>query len=192
MNLANLVTCLRLLLIPAVVFSYHTQLAYSNLLAAFLFTLASLSDWLDGYLARRFDQRTEFGAFLDPVADKLLVVTVLIMLVGENNKLMLPAVVIIARELLISALREWMAGKGHREAVAVVFSGKLKTTIQMIAIIMLMLVSPEAPQWMIMLVGSAMPVWLFMLGYGMIILAALLSLYSAVQYFRVARPYLSP
>ena len=192
MNPANQITYLRLLLIPAVVLSFHSELAYSNLLAAVLFTLASLSDWLDGYLARRYELTSEFGGFLDPVADKLLVVTVLVMLVGENNSLLIPTVVIIAREVLISALREWMAGRGHREAVAVVFSGKLKTTIQMIAIIVLILVTPQAPDWMLMLTGPLLAHWLLMSGYGMIILAAVLSLYSAVHYLRAARPFLSP
>jgi len=139
-----------------------------------------LSDWLDGYLARRLNQTSEFGAFLDPVADKLLVVTVLIMLVGELNPLLTPTIVIIAREVLISALREWMATRGHREAVAVAFSGKLKTTFQMIAIVTLILVTESSPDW------------LLMTGFVMIYIAALLSLYSALHYFKAARPYLTP
>ena len=160
------------------VVSYHSKLGHSHFIAAALFALASLSDWLDGYLARRLELTSEFGAFLDPVADKLLVVTVLIMLVGELNTLLLPTIVIIAREFLISALREWMASRGHREAVAVAFSGKLKTTFQMIAIIVLILVTDATPDW------------LLMLGYVMITIAALLSLWSALQYFKAARPFL--
>jgi len=180
MNWANLVTYLRLLLIPLVVVSYYSELDHSHVIAALLFTLASLSDWLDGYLARKLELTSDFGAFLDPVADKLLVVTVLILLVGEINALLLPTIVIIAREVLISALREWMASRGHREAVAVAFSGKLKTTFQMIAIIVLMLVTEGTPDW------------LLMTGYIMITVAALLSLYSALHYFKAARPYLFP
>lgn len=180
MNWANLITYFRMLLIPVVVLSYYSELQYANMLAATLFTLASLSDWLDGYLARRLNQTSEFGAFLDPVADKLLVVTVLIMLVGELNPLLTPTIVIIAREVLISALREWMATRGHREAVAVAFSGKLKTTFQMIAIVALILVTDSSPDW------------LLMTGYLMIYVAALLSLYSALHYFKAARPYLTP
>ena len=180
MNWANLITYFRMLLIPVVVLSYYSELQYANMLAAMLFTLASLSDWLDGYLARRLNQTSEFGAFLDPVADKLLVVTVLIMLVGELNPLLAPTIVIIAREVLISALREWMATRGHREAVAVAFSGKLKTTFQMIAIVALILVTDSSPDW------------LLMAGYLMIYVAALLSLYSALHYFKAARPYLTP
>lgn len=180
MNWANLITYFRMLLIPMVVLSYYSELQYANMLAAMLFSLASLSDWLDGYLARRLNQTSEFGAFLDPVADKLLVVTVLIMLVGELNPLLTPTIVIIAREVLISALREWMATRGHREAVAVAFSGKLKTTFQMIAIVALILVTESSPDW------------LLMTGFVMIYIAALLSLYSALHYFKAARPYLTP
>lgn len=180
MNWANLFTYFRLLLIPLVVVSYHSELDHSQVIAAGLFTLASLSDWLDGYLARKLNLTSEFGAFLDPVADKLLVVTVLILLVGELNSLLLPTIVIIGREILISALREWMASKGHREAVAVAFSGKLKTTFQMVAIIFLMLVTETTPDW------------LLMSGYVMIYIAAMLSLYSALHYFRAARPVLFP
>lgn len=178
MNWPNLITCFRMLLIPLVVLSYHSDLQYANVLAAVLFTLASLSDWLDGYLARRLNQTSEFGAFLDPVADKLLVVTALIMLVGELNSLLAPTIVIIAREVLISALREWMATRGHREAVAVAFSGKLKTTFQMVAIVALILVTENSPNW------------LLMAGYMMICAAALMSLYSALHYFKAARPHL--
>jgi CDP-diacylglycerol--glycerol-3-phosphate 3-phosphatidyltransferase len=180
MNWANLITYFRVLLIPVVVLSYYSDFPHANVLAAMLFTLASLSDWLDGYLARRLNQTSEFGAFLDPVADKLLVVTMLIMLVGDLNPLLAPTIVIIAREVLISALREWMAIRGHRAAVAVAFSGKLKTTFQMIAIVALILVSESSPDW------------LLMAGYVMIYIAALLSLYSALHYFKAARPYLTP
>ncbi|MCH1600919.1 MAG: CDP-diacylglycerol--glycerol-3-phosphate 3-phosphatidyltransferase [Pseudomonadales bacterium] len=180
MNWANLITYFRMLLIPMVVLSYYSELQYANMLAAMLFSLASLSDWLDGYLARRLNQTSEFGAFLDPVADKLLVVTVLIMLVGELNPLLAPTIVIIAREVLISALREWMATRGHRETVAVAFSGKLKTTFQMIAIVALILVTESSPDW------------LLMTGFVMIYIAALLSLYSALHYLKAARPYLTP
>jgi CDP-diacylglycerol--glycerol-3-phosphate 3-phosphatidyltransferase len=180
MNWANLITYFRMLLIPMVVLSYYSELQYANMMAAMLFSLASLSDWLDGYLARRLNQTSEFGAFLDPVADKLLVVTVLIMLVGELNPLLAPTIVIIAREVLISALREWMATRGHRETVAVAFSGKLKTTFQMIAIVALILVTESSPDW------------LLMTGFVMIYIAALLSLYSALHYLKAARPYLTP
>ena len=180
MNLPNVITVARILLIPVFIVLYMVQKDWSIFAASVLFALAAITDWLDGYLARRLNQTTPFGAFLDPVADKLLVVTVLIMLVGELNPLLAPTIVIIAREVLISALREWMATRGHREAVAVAFSGKLKTTFQMIAIVTLILVTESSPDW------------LLMTGFVMIYIAALLSLYSGLHYFKAARPYLTP
>jgi len=179
MNLANAITSFRLLLIPMVVGSYYSDWVFSNVAAAALFTLASLSDWLDGYLARRLDIATDLGAFLDPVADKLLVSAVLIMLSTQFPVLLLPAMLIVSREIVISALREWMAARGKRDVVAVAYSGKLKTMVQMLAIIVLILVTESSPDYLI---------WL---GLGMIYLAALLSLYSAYLYFKAAIPSLS-
>jgi CDP-diacylglycerol--glycerol-3-phosphate 3-phosphatidyltransferase len=172
MNWANTATISRVVLIPVVIYCYHLDTQSSHLLAATLFTIASLTDWLDGYLARKLNQSSELGAFLDPVADKLLVVIMLIMLVSVYPALLLAAGVIIAREILVSALREWMASKGLRDKVAVKFSGKLKTTVQMLAIITLLMANPSLPEWVLML------------GYGLIYLAAVLSLSSAAQYFR--------
>ncbi|MDD9896074.1 MAG: CDP-diacylglycerol--glycerol-3-phosphate 3-phosphatidyltransferase [Gammaproteobacteria bacterium] len=174
MNWANLITFLRLLLIPVVIICYYASFSSANLWAAILFTIASMSDWLDGYLARKLGLTSAFGAFLDPVADKLLVAMVLIMLVTAYPVLLLATGIIISREILISALREWMASKGRRDAVAVAFSGKLKTTVQMFAIIALLFYSAESPQW----------IW--QLGLWGIHLAALLSVYSMVHYFRNA------
>jgi len=179
MNLANAITSFRLLLIPMVVGSYYSDWVFSNVAAAALFTLASLSDWLDGYLARRLDIATDLGAFLDPVADKLLVSAVLIMLSTQFPVLLIPAMLIVSREIVISALREWMAARGKRDVVAVAYSGKLKTMVQMLAIIVLILVTESSPDYLI---------WL---GLGMIYLAALLGLYSAYLYFKAAMPSLS-
>ena len=179
MNLANAITSFRLLLIPMVVGSYYSDWAFSNVAAAALFTLASLSDWLDGYLARRLEIATDLGAFLDPVADKLLVSAVLIMLSTQFPVLLLPVMLIVSREIVISALREWMSARGKRDVVAVAYSGKLKTTVQMLAIILLILVTESSHDYLI---------WL---GLGMIYLAALLGLYSAYLYFKAAMPYLS-
>ena len=179
MNLANAITSFRLLLIPMVVGSYYSDWVFSNVAAAALFTLASLSDWLDGYLARRLDIATDFGAFLDPVADKLLVTAVLMMLSTQFPVLLLPAILIVSREIVISALREWMAARGNRDVVAVAYSGKLKTTVQMLAIIVLILVTESSPDHLI---------WL---GLSMIYLAALLGLYSACLYFKAAMSSLS-
>ena len=178
MNWANQVTYIRLLLIPLVIACFYSGLPNANLLTAFLFTVASLSDWVDGYLARRLNQASDFGAFLDPVADKLLVTIVLIMLVTVYSSLLLATVVIITRELAISALREWMAVKGQSDLVSVAFSGKLKTTTQMLAIIVLLFAAPNYPDW----------IW--QLGFVLIHLAAILSVYSMFQYFRRAWPKL--
>ena len=178
MNWANQVTYLRLLLIPLVIACFYSGLSNANLLAALLFTMASLSDWLDGYLARRLNQTSDFGAFLDPVADKLLVVIVLIMLVTAYGGLLLATAVIIAREIIMSALREWMALMWQREVVAVAFSGKLKTTVQMIAIILLLLATPHYLEW------------LWQLGLILLYLAAVLSVYSMLQYLKSAWPTL--
>ena len=171
MNWANLVTYLRIVLIPAVIVFYFASFDYANLWAAILFSIASVTDWLDGYLARKLGLASDFGAFLDPVADKLLVVVVLITLVSVYPALLLAAVVIISREILVSALREWMAGKGDRSTVAVAFSGKLKTLVQMLSIIALLLFSQNGPEW----------IWY--IGYYGIYLSALLSVYSMMNYF---------
>lgn len=172
MNWANIATYSRVVLIPVVIYCYQLDTQFSHLLAAALFTIASLTDWLDGYLARKLNQSSEFGAFLDPVADKLLVAIMLIMLVSIYPPLLLAAGIIIAREILVSALREWMASKGLRDKVAVKFSGKLKTTVQMLAIITLLLANPSLPEWVLTL------------GYALIYLAAVLSISSGAQYFR--------
>tara|TARA_R110002073_G_scaffold72094_1_gene176399 strand:- start:537 stop:1085 length:549 start_codon:yes stop_codon:yes gene_type:complete len=180
MNWANIATVSRVILIPVVIYCYHLDTEFSHVLAAILFAIASLTDWLDGYLARKFNQTSELGAFLDPVADKLLVVLMMIMLVSVYPQLLLAASIIIARELLVSALREWMAGKGKRDKVAVAFSGKLKTTVQMLAIMTLLLANPTLPDWVMLL------------GYGLVYLAAVLSISSMWQYFRGAWADLQP
>ncbi len=180
MNWANTATISRVALIPVVIICYHLDTEFSHLLAAVLFSIASLTDWLDGFLARKLNQTSDFGAFLDPVADKLLVAIILIMLVSVYPPLLLAAGVIIAREMLVSALREWMASKGHRDKVAVAFSGKLKTTVQMLAIITLLLANPALPEWVLLL------------GYGLIYLAAILSISSMAHYFRAAWNELLP
>ena len=148
-TLPNLLTILRVVLIPVFVGLFYYPTEYSNLLAALVFVIAALTDMLDGYLARRLKQTTKFGAFLDPVADKIMVCTALVLIVeyysvhvGEffphlNLLVSIPAMVIIAREIVVSALREWMAEIGQRAQVAVNWVGKWKTAIQMSAIALL-------------------------------------------------------
>ncbi len=178
MNLPNQLTLLRMGLIPLLVVIFYLPYQWAHPLAAAIFTIAAITDWLDGYLARKYDQTTPFGAFLDPVADKLMVVVALVLLVELHASpwFAIPAVVIVGREIVISALREWMAELGKRASVAVSFMGKIKTTVQMIAIIVLLAFYPK--------VGS----WQTVLGYVLLYAAALLTLWSMVIYIRAAWP----
>ncbi|CAN0591848.1 unnamed protein product, partial [Laminaria digitata] len=145
--------------------------------AAGVFTVAAVTDWLDGYLARRLGQMTKFGAFLDPVADKLMVAVALVLLVERHNTILLTlaASVIIGREIVVSALREWMAELGQRTSVAVSYIGKVKTAFQMIAIIGLLAIDPAVHEN-----------WLQALCYLMLYAAAVLTLWSMVIYLRAA------
>lgn len=178
MNAANTVTISRVLLVPLIVVVYYSGFAWSQLAAAALFTVASITDWLDGYLARKLDQASPFGAFLDPVADKLLVVMALVLLTANfpSPWFVVPTAIIIGREVFISALREWMASRGERDKVAVGYIGKVKTTMQMIAIIVLLAYSPDFPRWVLQS------------GYVLIYLSAALSMWSMVIYLKSALP----
>ena len=149
-------------------------------LASSVFAIAAATDWLDGYLARRLQQSTPFGAFLDPVADKLMVAVALVLLVEEhaNLWLTLPAVIIIGREIVVSALREWMAELGARAQVAVSNLGKWKTAAQMLALVILLANPPLMTFWVI-------------LGYVLLIISAALTLWSMVHYLLAAWPHLS-
>ncbi|MGM0825742.1 MAG: CDP-diacylglycerol--glycerol-3-phosphate 3-phosphatidyltransferase [Pseudomonadota bacterium] len=179
MNIPNILTLARIAFIPLLVVLFYLPFSWSMPLAAGLFGLASITDWLDGYLARRWDQSTPFGAFLDPVADKLMVVVALALLIERFDTLVLtlPALVIIGREIVISALREWMAEMGKRGMVAVSWIGKLKTTLQMVALLVLLAFSPEHP--------------LAQLGVVILYAAAILTLWSMIQYLKSAWPHLS-
>ena len=174
-NWANLASFSRIALIPLIVLCYQSDFAGAEIIAASLFIIGSITDWLDGYLARRLNLGSPFGAFLDPVADKLFVTAILILLLATYSDLLVPAMLIVAREITISALREWMATKGLRDLVAVAWVGKLKTTLQMIAITLLLGTSP-----------SAMPL-LFHLGLGLIWVAAALGVWSMFSYLMAAK-----
>ncbi len=142
-NLPNLLTWLRIWLIPLFVAVFYLPDDWLpkhqiNLIAAALFALAAVTDWLDGWLARRLDQASAFGAFLDPVADKLMVTAALLVLVDLDRAGIVASLIIIGREIAITALREWMARAGKSKSVAVSFLGKLKTTAQMTAILLLL------------------------------------------------------
>ena len=180
LNIPNYLTLFRIALIPVFVLVFYLPFAWSHFATALIFGLAALTDWLDGYLARRLRQTSRFGAFLDPVADKLMVAVALVLLVQANPTMLLaiPALVIIGREIAISALREWMAEIGERAHVAVSYIGKIKTTVQMIAILLLLYQAPIGP----------LPVY----GIGVVLLyiAALLTLWSMFVYLRAAWPLL--
>lgn len=179
MNIPNLITVLRVLLIPIFILLFYLPYSWSYMAASSVFAFAAATDWLDGYLARRLEQSTPFGAFLDPVADKLMVAVALVLLVQAhaNLWLTLPAAVIIGREIVISALREWMAELGARAQVAVSNLGKWKTAAQMVALVILLANPPAVTFWVI-------------LGYVLLIVAAGLTLWSMVQYLRAAWPHL--
>ena len=174
-NLPNTLTLGRIILIPVFILIYYLPWDFGHGAAAIIFAVASFTDWLDGYLARKLKQMSPFGAFLDPVADKLLVACSLLILVGEQNihYITLPAIVIVGREIVISALREWMAELGRRASVAVTYIGKLKTALQMLAIFLLVAFRPG-------LKGVEI------VGVTLLYLAAILTIWSMIAYFLIA------
>lgn len=178
-NLPTSLTLLRVVLIPLLVVVFYLPWSWNYLAAAGIFALAGFTDWADGYLARRLGQETRFGAFLDPVADKLIVVVALVVLLQRQATLAfaLPTMIIIGRELLISALREWMAELGQRASVAVSGIGKVKTTLQMVAITALLVFDRD----------GSFPA-LNLVALGLLYSAALLTLWSMAIYLRAAWP----
>lgn len=180
MSLPNWLTFTRIVMIPVFILAFYLPFSFSRSLAALLFALACLTDWLDGYLARKLEQSSLFGAFLDPVADKLLVSTSLLLLLGPRHVsyITLPAIVIVGREIAISALREWMAEIGQRVSVAVSYIGKVKTLLQMVAIFLLVAFLPKESWW-----GVA--------GVILLYIAAGLTIWSMVVYLATAWPELT-
>lgn len=180
MNIPNLLTMLRVLLIPIFILLFYMPFSWSYWAASLVFAIAAVTDWLDGYLARRWEQSTPFGAFLDPVADKLMVAVALVLLVAEHSNLWLTlaASIIIGREIVVSALREWMAELGARAHVAVSNLGKWKTAAQMVALVILLANPPQFTVWVL-------------LGYVLLVIAAVLTLWSMLQYLLAAWPHLS-
>ncbi len=180
MNVPNMLTLLRLALIPVFVLLFYLPFKWVNLVCTAVFTVAALTDLLDGYLARRLGQTSAFGAFLDPVADKLMVGVVLVLLVSVHPTpfMAIPAAVIIGREIAVSGLREWMAGFGERTTVAVSVVGKIKTTIQMIAMILLIYREPV----------GLFDTWT--VGMVLLYVAVILTLWSMVAYLQSAWPSL--
>ena len=189
LTVPTMLTLLRIALIPVLAVVFYLPYGWSNFATAAIFGLASLTDWLDGWIARRYGQFSKFGAFLDPVADKLMVATALFLIVqGHPTAWMaLWAAVIVGREIAVSALREWMAEVGQRNKVAVAAMGKFKTIAQIVALLCLLYsVSPAQPPhpqpWM----GDVV----FHIGDWLLAAAAILTLWSGLGYLRAAWPSL--
>ena len=173
-------TLFRILLLPVMVVVFYLPYRYSNIVAAAVFAAAAVTDWLDGYIARRYNLSSAFGAFLDPVADKLMVAVTLFLLVQENPTplLAVTSAVIVGREISISALREWMAEIGQRATVRVATVGKIKTLMQIVAIVVLLYQHD---------LESLRP---FYVGESLLVIAAGLTIWSGLQYVRAAWPVL--
>lgn len=192
MNWPNLLTLLRIMIIPFLVLVFYLPYGWAHIAAAIIFILACMTDWLDGYLARSLQQSTKLGAFLDPVADKLMVSIALVMIIGEPQfqfisihsstisipiaVLTIPAAIIVSREIIVSALREWMAELGKRTSVAVSHLGKIKTTIQMLAVIVLLYCD------------STTHALIVISGYILLYVAAILTMWSMLLYLKAAWP----
>ncbi len=185
-NLPLALTMGRVAAIPVVLGLFYVEFPHARQWACVLFAVASITDWLDGFLARRWNQTSKFGAFLDPVADKLLVAVSLVMLLRSDLQdeyqyhrgMALLTAIIIGREITISALREWLAELGQRTKISVSVVGKVKTTFQMVAIGMMI--------WHDDFYG--LPI--YRMGYGCLFIAAALTIWSMVAYLQAAWPYM--
>ncbi|RDV23931.1 CDP-diacylglycerol--glycerol-3-phosphate 3-phosphatidyltransferase [Alteromonas aestuariivivens] len=175
----NIITLIRVILIPVFVVVYFLDWRWAHETAAFIFWFAAITDWFDGYLARKLQQSTPFGAFLDPVADKLIVAAALLMITHSYASLWItvPAIILLIREIYVSALREWMGQRGVRERVKVSFIGKAKTTAQMLALIGLLSGLETFMGW---------PIYWVTLGHLLLYIASVLSLWSMVVYTMAA------
>lgn len=185
-NLPTWLTLFRVALLPVMVVVFYWQFPGHNITAAVVFLLAAITDWLDGYLARRLNLTSAFGAFLDPVADKLMVAVTLFLLVESHRGgwagvlMAVTAAIIVGREISVSALREWMAEIGMRAAVQVAFVGKLKTVMQMIALVVLIVQHEK----------SAEALRLYHIGEALLVVAGVLTIWSGLYYLRAAWPML--
>lgn len=177
LNVPNVLTLMRIFLLPVFVLTFYLPWGWSHITAAIIFSIACITDWLDGYLARVLKQTSSFGAFLDPIADKLAVSIALVLLVGDNHffYMTLPAAIIVGREIIISGLREWMAELGKRASLAVSYVSKVKTGVQMCSLILLIAFKPENS-------------WLGVAGYVLLYIAAILTLWTMVAYMKLAWP----
>ena len=188
LTVPTMLTLLRIVLIPVLVLVFYLPYKWTNFAAALVFVLASVTDWLDGWIARRYDQSSAFGAFLDPVADKLMVAVALLLIVQKHPTpwMALWAAVIIGREIAVSALREWMAELGQRAKVKVATIGKIKTIVQMVALTFLLYFESIR----VNLSGRTINVPVFTIGDWLLAVAALLTLWSGFAYLHAAWPTL--
>jgi CDP-diacylglycerol---glycerol-3-phosphate 3-phosphatidyltransferase len=186
-NLPTWLTIFRVALLPVMVAVFYWPFRGHNITAAIVFLLAAITDWLDGYLARRLNLTSAFGAFLDPVADKLMVAVTLFLLVESHPNrgwpgivMAVTAAIIVGREISVSALREWMAEIGMRQAVKVALVGKLKTVMQMVALVVLIVQHEK----------EAEALRLYHIGEALLVIAGILTIWSGLYYLRAAWPIL--
>ncbi|GAB7219964.1 CDP-diacylglycerol--glycerol-3-phosphate 3-phosphatidyltransferase [Vibrio comitans] len=174
LTIPNILTMIRLFLIPVFVIVFYLPTSWAPFTAAMVFWVAGFTDWLDGVAARKLGQTSRFGAFLDPVADKVMVATALLLIAEHYNTIWItvPAIIMISREIIISALREWMAEIGKRSSVAVSWIGKVKTFSQMFALWVLIWRYDD---------------WMIWIGYLSLYVATILTLWSMVQYLMAAK-----
>lgn len=187
LTIPTLLTLFRIALIPVLVLVFYLPYPWTNFASAFVFALGAITDWLDGWIARRYNMFSAFGAFLDPVADKLMVAVALFLIVQGHPTPWMAfwASVIVGREIAVSALREWMAEIGQRARVKVAWVGKVKTVVQMIALLCLLYsVTPEKPSRPTPWLGEP----IFHIGDWLLAVAAILTLWSGFQYLRAAWP----
>tara|TARA_R110002049_G_scaffold23726_45_gene84275 strand:+ start:159 stop:740 length:582 start_codon:yes stop_codon:yes gene_type:complete len=179
-NLANILTLFRIAAIPVVVLCFYSPLPDARPIAAIIFGIAAVTDLIDGWVARRFGQTSRFGEFLDPVADKLMVAIVLVMLVQADSGWFedIIAMIIIGREITISALREWMATIGERANVKVSMAGKIKTTLQMFGIAFMVYHNPF------------LGIDIYLLGFVLLLVAAVMTIWSMFFYLKAAWPFM--
>jgi len=189
MNWPNILTFIRISVIPLLVIIYYSPLTWAHIISAILFAVACLTDWLDGYLARSLQQSTKLGAFLDPVADKLIVCIALVLIVGEPQfqfisvdssvtnipafYITIPAAIIVSREIIVSALREWMAELGKRAKIAVSYLAKVKTAVQMCALTVLLFCDNSTNAFIVLS------------GYVLLYAAAVLTIWSMLIYLNM-------
>ena len=182
MNIPNTITTFRIVLIPVFIAAFYMPYDWAPALATFIFWFAAITDWFDGYLARKLNQQSSLGAFIDPLADKLMVICALLIILvkhPENNWLLLSSLIIISREVFISSLREWMSSLGKDKVVAVSFFGKAKTVAQMFALLFLIYENDI----------FGLPTYTF--GVGLLVWSVILTIVSMIVYIKSAWQTLS-